>query len=263
MDKTYAKQMPDMRVVSIDHIADSYALIKLSPLSGSLPEGIQPGQFAQIEIPDSKSTFLRRPISICMADYDADQIWLLVRNAGQGTSHMVNSSVGDIYNVLLPLGHGFSQPSKQGDSVLLVGGGVGVAPLLYFGKALFEQGYKPVFALGARSAKDLLLLDEFKKYGPVHVSTEDGSAGEKGLITCNSVFASEISDIACCGPTPMMKAVAGIAASRGINCEVSLENMMACGLGACLCCVEDTADGNVCVCKNGPVFNINQLKWQI
>jgi len=263
MDKISAKQMLDMRVVSVDHIASAYALIKLTPLSGSLPEGILPGQFAQIDIPDSKNTFLRRPISICMADYANNQIWLLVRNAGQGTARLISTAIGDTYNALLPLGHGFSMPETSGDSVLLVGGGVGVAPLLYYGKTLKEKGHKPTFALGARSKTDLLLLDKFREYGPVHVSTEDGTAGEKGLITTNSVFSSEIKNIACCGPTPMMKAVAKIAASRGINCEVSLENMMACGLGACLCCIEDTVDGNVCVCKNGPVFNINLLKWQI
>lgn len=263
MDNISAKQMLDMRVDEADRITASYALIKLSPVEGSIPSGIKPGQFVQIEIPDSKTTFLRRPISVCMADYHANQIWLLVRNAGAGTNRLVNSAPGDIYNVLLPLGHGFTMPEAVGDTVLLVGGGVGVAPLLYFGKELKANGFKPVFALGARSKADLLLLGQFALYGDVHISTDDGSAGEKGVITSNSIFAEPIANIACCGPTPMMKAVARIAAERGINCEVSLENVMACGLGACLCCVEDTTDGNVCVCKEGPVFNINLLKWQI
>ncbi|MCM1451688.1 MAG: dihydroorotate dehydrogenase electron transfer subunit [Clostridium sp.] len=261
MEKSCEMQMPDMRVTEVNRISAAYALIKLTPVKDALPCGIQPGQFVQIEIPKSKSTFLRRPISICMADCGSNEIWLLVRNAGKGTETLIASAVGDIYNVVLPLGHGFSVPKEEG--ILLVGGGVGVAPLLYYGKKLWEKGLKPVFALGARSASDLLLIDEFSKYGPVHVSTEDGSAGEKGLITTNSVFNTNFKRIACCGPTPMMKAVAKIAAGRGIDCEVSLENVMACGLGACLCCVEDTKDGNVCVCKNGPVFNINQLKWQI
>lgn len=263
MDKTYAKQMMDMRVASADNITAGYCLIKLTPACGLLPAGILPGQFAQIEIPDSKATFLRRPISICMADYIANEIWLLVRNAGQGTAHLVNSNAGDIYNAILPLGHGFTMPESTDGKTLLVGGGVGVAPLLYYGKTLKECGHEPIFALGARSKRDLLLIDEFSKYGEVRTSTEDGSAGEKGLITANSAFDLDIKNIACCGPTPMMKAVAKIAKDRGINCEVSLENVMACGLGACLCCVEDTAHGNLCVCKEGPVFNINLLKWQI
>lgn len=256
--------MPDMRVVRAERLSAAYALLRLAPADGSaLPSGIMPGQFVQIEIPDSKSTFLRRPISICMADYEAGEIWLLVRNAGAGTAHLVDSREGDVYNVVLPLGHGFTIPSKAGARLALVGGGVGVAPLLYFGKVLKDKGMKPVFILGARSQSDLLLLDEFRKYGEVCVSTDDGTAGEKGLVIANSAFNADYDMIACCGPTPMMKAVAALAAAKGIECEVSLENMMACGLGACLCCVEDTADGNVCVCKEGPVFNINLLKWQI
>ena len=138
-----------------------------------------------------------------------------------------------------------------------------MAPLLYYGIILSECGYEVRFALGARSSAELVEIDEFGKVGTLHLSTEDGSAGEKGLITVNSVFDTPIDYIACCGPTPMMKAVAKIANERDIDCEVSLENMMACGIGACLCCVEDTTAGNVCVCTEGPVFNINQLKWQL
>jgi dihydroorotate dehydrogenase electron transfer subunit len=115
--------------------------------------------------------------------------------------------------------------------------------------------------LGARSGKDLLELDEFEKYGEVCVSTEDGSVGEKGLVTQHSVLNRECGMIYCCGPAPMMKAVAAIAKQKSICCEVSLENMMACGVGACLCCVEKTVKGNVCVCTEGPVFNINDLTW--
>lgn len=253
----------DFRVDSSERLSGAYGLLKLSPCTGALPQGIVPGQFVQVKVDNSPATFLRRPISVCMADYEAGQIWLLVRDAGAGTRHMIEAKEGDVFNIVLPLGNGFSLDSRSG-SILLVGGGVGVAPLLYLGKVLKEKGMQPEFALGARSASDLLLLDEFAKYGPVHLTTEDGSRGEKGFIINHSRFNDEISHIACCGPTPMMKAVAKIAKQRGICCEVSLENMMACGVGACLCCVEDTADeGNVCVCKEGPVFNANRLKWEL
>ena len=108
------------------------------------------------------------------------------------------------------------------------------------------------------------MIDEFEKYGRVCLTTEDGTAGERGFVTNHSVLDEIRFDrIATCGPKPMMVAVAKYAKARGIECEVSLENKMACGVGACLCCVEKTADGNVCVCKEGPVININKLLWQI
>ena len=127
-----------------------------------------------------------------------------------------------------------------------------------------EKGMEPTFLLGARSAGDLLQQDKFKALGRVFVTTEDGSEGEKGFVTQHSLLQQEkFTQISVCGPKPMIVAVARYAKSLNTPCEVSLENMMACGLGACLCCVEDTEMGNVCVCKEGPVFDIKKLKWQI
>jgi dihydroorotate dehydrogenase electron transfer subunit len=118
---------------------------------------------------------------------------------------------------------------------------------------------------GARNAEGIHLLEEFKKLGTVEIITDDGSLGEKGLITAHSIFnrIGEYDKIFVCGPEPMMKAVARKASEAGLECEVSLENTMACGIGACLCCVTDTKEGHKCVCTEGPVFNSNQLKWQI
>jgi dihydroorotate dehydrogenase electron transfer subunit len=148
--------------------------------------------------------------------------------------------------------------------ILLVGGGIGTAPLLYTGKILKNSGFNPIFLLGGRTKNDIVQIEEFRKLGIVHITTEDCSAGEKGFVTNHSALASEKFDkIYACGPKPMMVAVAKYAKERDIDCEVSLENMMACGIGACLCCVEKTVRGNVCVCTEGPVFNINQLTWQI
>lgn len=242
-----------------ERISPLYGLLKLTPATGTMPACL-PGQFVQVEVPNSKTTFLRRPISICYIEPEHNRLWLLIRKAGNGTAALLQTKEGEMLNLVLPLGHGFSTDIEG--EMLLIGGGVGVAPLLQLGKTLSQNGKKVRFLLGARSASDLLLLSEFERWGEVFVTTEDGSLGEKGYVTQHSVFRTPISHIACCGPAPMMKAVAAIARSKGINCEVSLENMMACGLGACLCCVEDTADsGNVCVCKEGPVFNINRLKW--
>ena len=149
-------------------------------------------------------------------------------------------------------------------SSLLVGGGVGVAPLLYLGMKLKEMGVTPTFLLGSRTENELMQIDEFKKYGPVYITTENGAVGEKGYVTQHSVLANnKFSQVYTCGPKPMMMAVARWAKSANVPCEVSLENKMACGVGACLCCVEDTKEGNVCVCKEGPVFSIDKLSWQI
>ena len=164
----------------------------------------------------------------------------------------------------MPLGNGFTMPETPDERVLLVGGGVGTAPLLYMGKKMAEAGCRPTFLLGGRSTADLLQLEMFRALGDVYVTTEDGSMGEKGFVTQHSLLSREHFDrIATCGPKPMMMAVARYARAAGSSCEVSLENMMACGLGACLCCVEKTVEGHVCVCKEGPVFNINKLLWQI
>ena len=250
----------DLKVKSLERLHERYVLIKLTD-DKPLPEML-PGQFVEVQVTGSPTTFLRRPISINFVDYEQNELWLLVATVGDGTRQMARLQVGDVLNCLLPLGNGFT-PAKNGEKVLLVGGGVGVAPLLYMGAEMKRQNIEPTFLLGARSAKDLLMLDIFKRYGRVYVTTEDGSEGEKGFVTNHSLLQQERFDrISTCGPTPMMKAVARFARQNGVDCEVSLENLMACGLGACLCCVEKTVDGNLCVCKDGPVFNIQKLLWQ-
>ena len=256
------KYVLDLIVSSVEHINDKYVLLKLTH-SEALPKML-PGQFVEIRVDGSPTTFLRRPISINFVDYQANELWLLVAAIGDGTRALARLKVGDKLNCMLPIGNSFTLPENKDAKVLLVGGGVGVAPLLYFGKVLNDNGIRPVFLLGARSAKDLLLLDEFAKYGEVCVTTEDGTEGEKGFVTNHSVLQRvKFDQISVCGPKPMMVAVARYANAKGIFCEVSLENKMACGVGACLCCVEGTKKGNLCVCKDGPVFNINDLSWQI
>lgn len=253
------KFLIDFKIIKNERLSDSYSLFVLEPINGELPE-MQPGQFVQVEVPNSKSTYLRRPISINYVDYANNQLWLLVRKAGEGTSSLMKLAESDVVNLMLPLGNGFT--IFPGETMLLIGGGVGVAPLLYLGKKAKEAGANVKFLLGARTENDLLELEQFEAVGDVFVSTENGGKGEKGFVTQHSVLNSgSFSRIACCGPMPMMKAVAKIAKDKSIECEVSLENVMACGLGACLCCVEDTVEGNVCVCKEGPVFNIKRLKW--
>jgi dihydroorotate dehydrogenase electron transfer subunit len=256
------KYLLDLRVNSVEQIHQRYVLIKLTD-DQPLPEML-PGQFVEIRVDGSPSTFLRRPISINFVDRDQNELWLLVAVVGEGTSRLAQLQPGDKLNCLLPLGNGFTMPATNDEKILLVGGGVGVAPLLYMGAEMKRMGCEPTFLLGARTTKDLLMLDIFKRYGRTYVTTEDGSEGEKGFVTNHSLLQNEhFTRIASCGPTPMMKAVAAYARKVDVECEVSLENLMACGLGACLCCVEKTTEGNLCVCKDGPVFNIRKLLWQI
>ena len=253
------KYVLDLTVSSVTHVSSKHILLKLThqePLPKMLP-----GQFVEVKVEGSTSTFLRRPISIHFVDRSKNELWLLVAMVGDGTRQLANLHKGDTLNCLLPLGNGFTQSREK---TLLVGGGVGVAPLLYLGHVLCNRGTDVTFLLGARSESDLLELDEFRKYGRVLLTTEDGSLGEQGFVTNHSIWQSEtFGQISVCGPKPMMVAVAKAARQHDTPCEVSLENMMACGLGACLCCVEDTQKGHLCVCKDGPVFNINELKWQI
>ncbi len=225
-----------------------------------LPE-IRPGQFVQVRVDGSPSTYLRRPISIHDVDFEQNEITLLVQQIGEGTRHLAAAEVGDTINVVLPLGNGFSMP-ERGERCLLVGGGIGIAPLYYFAKVMGEIGIRPTLLLGRKSKSDLIRLSDYQRLGETFVTTEDGSLGEKGFVTMHSVWQKQSFDkIYVCGPKPMMKVVAKLAAEKDVWCEVSLENLMACGLGACLCCVEDTVNGHVCVCKEGPVFNTRRLKW--
>ena len=268
------KYLLNLQVIAVHQIHQRYVLIRLTD-SQPLPP-MQPGQFVEVRVDGSPQTFLRRPISINFVDKEKNELWLLVATVGDGTRRLAQLQPGDQLNCMLPLGRGFTTLNVERLTIpvprLLVGGGVGVAPLLFLGKVLHESGQEPTFLLGARSKGDLLLLDEFRRFGRVLVTTEDGSEGERGFVTNHSVWQNEsFGLIQCCGPTPMMKAVAAYASRKGIACEVSLENLMACGLGACLCCVEKVRQrdanqqpiiNNVCVCKEGPVFNIEELLWQ-
>lgn len=252
------KQIADFTLVDKQDYGRS-VLLRLRS-DQSLPS-ITAGQFVQVRVDGSPQTYLRRPISIHDVDYQHDEIVLLVQKVGEGTRHLGAVALGETINMVLPLGNGFTVPSEN-DRVLLVGGGIGIAPLFYFAKMLKEKGVDVTLLLGGRTVSDLIRLGDYQHLAETYVTTEDGSLGEKGFVTMHSLWNQRSFDkIYVCGPKPMMKAVAKLAAEQDIWCEVSLENLMACGLGACLCCVEKTVDGNLCVCKDGPVFNINRLLW--
>ena len=254
------KYVKDLRISAVENLNGRYILLKLTS-EETLPEMV-PGQFVEVRIDHTPAVMLRRPISIHFVDRDNNELWLLVAMVGNGTCELGCLKVGDVLNCVLPLGNGFTMATASSDRLLLIGGGVGVAPLLYFGYELRRMGCKPTYLLGARTSTDLLELDAFRATGDVYVTTEDGSMGEKGFVTNHSILQAEHFDrISTCGPKPMMVAVAKYAEKAGIPCEASLENLMACGVGACLCCVEKTVDGNLCVCKEGPVFPTTKLLW--
>ena len=256
------KYLLDLKVTDNIRLHTDSCLLKLSS-DTKLPEMV-PGQFAQVRVVDSQKTFLRRPFSINYVDKKANEIWLLILIAGEGTRRLSHCVPGETLNVILPLGNGFSVPPSSGARLLLIGGGIGIAPLLFLGETLKSIGFNPSFLIGGRTKENILQQEEFSKIGEVHITTEDGSTGEKGYVTHHSILRDKNWDrIYACGPHPMLVAVAKQAKASGIDCEVSLENLMACGIGACLCCVEKTVKGNVCICTEGPVFNINQLTWQI
>ncbi len=254
------KFLLDLTVTSFEQLNDRYFLIKLFS-DVPMPE-VAPGQFVEVRVDHSPATYLRRPISIHFVDYDKNELWLLIAKVGEGTKTLSYLKEGDKLNCLFPLGKGFNMEDVKGRNILLVGGGVGVAPMLYYGKLIKKQGGYPTFLLGYRTKADIMQMVAFAQYGEICITTEDGTAGEKGFVTQHSILNKVKFDrIATCGPKPMMMAIAQYAKQTQIPCEASLENLMACGLGACLCCVEKTIDGNLCVCKEGPVFNIDRLQW--
>ena len=252
------KQIADFKLVGKQGFGRS-VLLRLQ--AGQALPDIQAGQFVQVRVDNSPSTYLRRPISIHDVDFQKNEIDLLVQQVGEGTRHLAQTAIDTFISMVLPLGNGFTVP-EVGEKALLVGGGIGIAPLFYFAKVLKERGMSPTLLLGGKTETDLLRLVDYQQLGETFVTTEDGSSGEKGFVSMHSVWSKRQFDkIYVCGPKPMMKAVAKLAAEKDAWCEVSLENLMACGLGACLCCVEDTVEGHVCVCKEGPVFNTRRLKW--
>ena len=256
------KLVQNLQVISNRRLNKDHVLLELK---SEIPlEGILPGQFANILANGSHQVFLRRPFSIYQVNYKCNSISILIKVVGEGTSSLSMSVTGDTLSVIFPLGAGFTLPEKK-SKLLLVGGGVGVAPLMLLASLLKQGGHHVDILLGARSSEDLVVMENFAEFGFVHTTTEDGTHGVKGYVTDHPIFGLNLDSydkIYSCGPEPMMKAVARLARTNQVSCEVSLENTMACGYGVCLCCVTETKEGHRCVCTDGPVFEINQLKWQ-
>ncbi len=226
-----------------------------------------PGQFVGV-YPAGKATLLPRPISICEVDRDRNAIRLVYRVVGQGTAEFTLYQPGDYISILGVLGNGFPLDKADGKKVLLMGGGIGVPPLLQTAKELKELGRAEsvISVLGYRNAQTFL-RDDFEKAAELVIATEDGSLGTKGnVIDAIRANALKADVIYACGPMPMLKAIKTYAAENGMKAYVSLEERMACGVGACLGCICKTKeiDGhsqvrNARICTDGPVFDADDL----
>lgn len=255
------KFVADFEVVENKALNSTNFLIKVKS-ENPLPK-IQPGQFVNIEIKGISEVFLRRPFSIFEVDYERNTLSMIIKILGKGSAKLTQIKVGENLSIVYPLGKSFTYPEK-GDKILLIGGGSGVAPMLFLAKESGLAAENVDILLGARTKEDHIDVSEYSEFAGLHYASEDGSLGEKGFVTQHSIFTRRLHDydkIYACGPDGMMRAIAREAKAADIFCEVSLENLMACGFGVCLCCIEPTTKGNQCVCTEGPVFNINDLKW--
>lgn len=227
-------------------------------LGGDTSAITAPGQFVNIAIPGK---YLRRPISICDYSHERGEVVLLYDVIGEGTKAMSEMKQGDNVDMLNGLGNGFSLDSGA-ESPLLLGGGIGCAPLLNLARALKRLGKNPIAILGYNKAADSFGMDKwFEEIGvEAHIATVDGSVGTKGFVT-DVIREKNINGdyFHACGPMPMLKALCN---GLDIPGEVSIESRMGCGFGACMCCSVETRDGSKRICKDGPIFRKEELIWK-
>ena len=253
-----AKVKETARVGSQEKLAEGiYSMWIETPAIAAEAEA---GQFISIYCRD-KDKLLPRPISICEIDREQGRLRVVYRIAGEGTKEFAAYQAGDPITILGPLGNGF--PVIENKKVMLIGGGIGIPPMLGLAKAL---SCEKTAVLGYRS--ELFLKEDFDAVAPVVIATEDGSTGTKGTVL-DAIREQKVeADVICaCGPTPMLRAIKQYAAEKGITCYVSMEERMACGIGACLGCVCKTKEtdhhsnvNNKRICKDGPVFLAEEVE---
>lgn len=217
----------------------------------------KPGQFISVYSND-KSRVLPRPISICEIDREKGTLRIVYRVVGKGTEEFSKAEAGDSFEILGPLGNGFPIEEAKGKKVLMIGGGIGVPPMLQTAKEIEGEA---IIVSGYRN-QDLFLKKELESAGTLFIATEDGSVGTKGNVV-DAIRENQIEAdmMFACGPKPMLRALKNYALEKGIPCWISMEEKMACGVGACLACVCQSKDvdshshvHNKRICKDGPVF---------
>lgn len=259
-----AKRKETARVYRQDEIAEE---IYDMWIETSLAAQARPGQFISI-YPKDKATLLPRPISICETDREKGRLRIVYRVAGTGTTEFSRYHTGDDITILGTLGNGYDPAQADGKRVFLMGGGIGIPPMLQLAKEIHAraQAERICAVLGYRN--DLFLQEDIRKYAEVYIATEDGSTGSKGTVmdavtdnrlTADIIFA--------CGPMPMLRAVKKFAEDNHMEAYISLEERMACGVGACLGCVVKTKEidshshvHNARICTDGPVYNAKEVE---
>ncbi len=238
---------------------DIFSIVILCP---EIAEIAVPGQFVHI-LPESQT--LRRPISICDTDKNAGTLRIVFIVKGEGTKKISQAREGTLIDMLAPLGHGFTV-NDNFKKVILIGGGIGTPPMLPLAK---HYGEKAVVISGFRNAEAVILQNDFRQTGAETIlCTDDGSMGRNGFVTepLKELLDRDSADaVYACGPMPMLKNIAAIANEKNVYCEVSLEERMGCGIGACLVCacktMKDGEEHFAHVCKNGPVFDAKEVIW--
>ncbi|MFC2173356.1 dihydroorotate dehydrogenase electron transfer subunit [Acidobacteriota bacterium] len=258
------------RVEMYTRLSPQYFLLSLR--SPKIARTIEPGQFVMIEVQKGHDPLLRRPFSahrvVSAGNGEPEIVEVLVQIVGRGTRLLSEAKPGSSLSVVGPLGQGF-KCDGPGRRVLVVGGGCGIAPLPFAAERLLEAGHRIEIYYGAGTEAELVIRETLSSLGaPTHISTDDGSAGHYGLVTdlvrrTLDLPREQETAIVACGPLPMLRAVKALAVEYTIDCQLSLETMMACGFGVCLGCTVHSAAGNgdyVLTCMEGPVFDMERIK---
>lgn len=264
-DKYYAKAVvTDLNFLQKD-------IVSLWLKEESISRAARPGQFLSLYSKD-KSRLLPRPISVCRTEPEEGKVRLVFRIAGSGTLEFSKLHIGDELDIAGPLGNGYELSGEMPENIIVMGGGIGIPPMLYLADELMKGKHRKgstEIILGYRDS-NIFLADEFKGLGNIHIATEDGSLGTKGNVI-DAVMSDAVKGnvIYACGPLPMLRGVSEYAKKQGIKAYISLEERMACGIGACLACVCKTKDvdkhsnvKNKRVCADGPVFDSEEIEWE-
>lgn len=258
-----AARIHDFTVVENVPVAEG--IWRLTIEAPRLARALRPGQFMSFEVPGDSTQLVRLPVSFSEANVEAGTVETYYAVVGDGTRRLSKMATGSGSTVLGPGGNGWRLP-KGAMRALVVAGGIGITPIIAAAGMFQDVGVAHDAVVGTLTAAKLCGTDALSERGcgEVRVTTDDGTAGQKGFVTAEvePMLATGAYDVVLtCGPGPMMRAVAGLAEAKGVFCEVSVERMMTCGFGACNTCNVETVDGMKGACTSGPVFDSRKVVW--